>query len=61
MKRLYSLFEKQNNHWVRISPMAFTHVVAVKRFQDAMIAPFLLGIETKGVWELKPIRAKKKS
>jgi len=39
-KRLYSLFEKRDGKWVRITTLALKKSAAVRFFQDALLAPF---------------------
>jgi len=43
--RLYSVFEKQDGRWVRLSLLAFPKETAVKHFQNALLA-YPLGIAT---------------
>jgi len=42
-KRLYSLFELQDGKWVRISQSAFTKSVAVRVFQNSLLAHVFSG------------------
>lgn len=57
--RLYSLFEKQDDKWVRISQSAFKKTQAVRIFQDALFAPYMQGLggNVKGVRELKVVKS----
>jgi len=59
-KRKYGLFENQNGKWVRIAPtLAFYKPQAVKVFQNALLAPWLAGIDgekIKGMRELRPVK-----
>lgn len=54
-KRLYSLFEKQEDKWVRITSLSFTKSNAVRIFQNQLLAP-VLGYPCKGVRELRVVK-----
>lgn len=58
--RLYGLFENQGGQWVRLFPaIAYKKSVAVRLFQNALLAPCLNGIDgvkIKGMRELRPIK-----
>jgi hypothetical protein len=52
--RLYGLFEKQNDKWVRLYPdMAYTKSSAVRVFQNALLAGAFGGPDVKGIRELR--------
>lgn len=56
-KRLYSLFEKQDGKWIRISTLAYHKSDAVRIFQNSLLAPYLYPSESvKGVRELRVVR-----
>lgn len=50
-KRLYSLFEKTNGKWVRVTDRAYTKQTAIRVFQDKLLEGFFAGRKT----ELRPI------
>lgn len=50
--RMYSLFEKRDGQWVRISSYAYFLKVARNLFQDTMINAFFEGKEQM----LRPVR-----
>lgn len=52
-KRLYSLFEKQNGKWVRISNYSYTKSSAVKIYQNALLA-YAMG-ECNNERSLRPV------
>lgn len=58
--RQYGLFEKQNGTWVDIAPtLHFKKSVAVKVFQNALLAPYFNGIDgdkIKGIRELHVVK-----
>lgn len=54
--RLYSLFEKQDGKWVRISELAFKKSSAVRVFQGALLAGVFGGPTVKGVRELRVVK-----
>ena len=51
-KRRYSLYEKRDNKWVRISDMSFLKKDAVRIFQGALLSGALSGVRR----ELKPVK-----
>lgn len=53
---LYSLFELQDDRWVRISTLAYPKATAVRVFQDRLLAPYLGTEVTRGKRELRPVR-----
>jgi hypothetical protein len=57
-KRLYGIFEKVNGQWVRIhEPLAFKKSVAIRVFQNALLAPYLgYNDSVRGIRELKVIK-----
>jgi hypothetical protein len=52
-RRLYSIFEKRNGRWVRISPLAYAKADAVHVFQTALLDH---GVLAGKVRELRPVR-----
>ncbi len=59
MRRLYSLFEVDEvngrKRYTRISPTALTKPVAVRHFQNALLAPYTSAKPMK-VRELRPVK-----
>jgi len=58
-KRQYGLFEKVDGKWERIFPtLQFSKSVAVKAFQNALMAPYMVGIrgDIRGIRELRPVK-----
>lgn len=56
-KKLYSLFEKQGETWVRISVTALHKDQAIRMFQNALLAPYLGTDQTcKGIRELRVVK-----
>jgi len=53
--RLYSLFEKQEGKWVRISATALPKAQAIRVFQSALLTPFLGSDVCKGIRTLKVV------
>ena len=51
--RLYSLFEKREGKWVRISTYAFTKTVAVKHYQNRLLDGLFSGVTR----ELKVVKS----
>jgi hypothetical protein len=63
VKRQYSIFEKQDGKWVRISELSFVKESAVRIFQNMLLEPFMNGIDgenIKGVRELRPVQRSSK-
>ncbi len=59
MKRNYSLFEKQDGKWTQISTITIPKKSAVRIFQNALLAPYLQGIDgvnVKGIRKLKVVK-----
>jgi hypothetical protein len=56
-RRKYSLFEKQDTRWVRISKTSYFKEVAVRVYQTELLSPFIGGgcIEIKGERSLRPV------
>ena len=59
--RLYSLFEKHEGKWVRISATALPKAQAIRVFQNALLAPYLDPDVCKGIRELRPVTDENKS
>ena len=53
-KRRYSLYQKINNHWVRVSSLTFTKSNAVRVFQNHLLGAIMHGAPRT---ELRPIKS----
>jgi len=54
-KRQYSLYEKKDGDWVRVSELKYTIDVARRVFQNLLLEPYM-GNYTGGVRELRPVK-----
>jgi hypothetical protein len=52
-KRLYALFEKRDGRWERVSKSALIKEVAIRVFQDALLAHVLEGAPERS---LRPVK-----
>ena len=50
LTRYYSLYEKQNGKWVRISDASYPKAVAVRYFQNALLNAAFSGITRELRW-----------